>query len=305
VRPSGAGGCVAAGTLNRVSVSVEIGLLFALTTAVTGIVGFLLKHRGAVTAPEVDFRRPVHSSLALFAAPAYALGVLVAMAGWGFHVAALSLAPISLVQSVIAGGLVLLTVIAERAFGQRVTRREWTGVALTALGLAVLAATLEHGAGREAHSHYHPGTLAVYLGALSVAAIIPWALAARTNRPGLTFAVSAGFMWGASDVAIKAQSGRIGDGVVAVLIHPLAVTILLLSLVGLLVSARSLQIGPAVPVIALTSAAANVVTIVAGPVVFGEPMPSDPAGLVLRVGAFALVVGAAALTPPPALRTAA
>ncbi|MCW3067185.1 MAG: hypothetical protein JWN32_4357, partial [Solirubrobacterales bacterium] len=226
------------------------------------------------------------------------------MGGWGFHVAALALAPISLVQSVIAGGLVLLTVIADRAFGQRVTRREWTGVALTALGLAILAATLEHGAGRGAHSHYHARTLVLYLGALSLASILPWALATRTRRPGLTLALSAGFMWGASDVAIKALSGRIGDGAVAVLIHPLAVIILVLSLVGLLVSARSLQIGPAVPVIAFTSAAVNVVTILAGPVVFGEPMPTDPGGVIVRVSAFALVIGAAALTPPPALRTA-
>ena len=59
--------------------------------------------------------------------------------------AALALAPISLVQSVIAGGLVLLTVVADRLFGFAVTRREWIGVALTAAGLAFLAATLgEH-----------------------------------------------------------------------------------------------------------------------------------------------------------------
>ena len=53
------------------------------------------------------------------------------------------------------------------------------------------------------------------------------------------------------------------------------------------------------PVIAVTSAAANITTIAAGPIVFGEPLPDDPLGLVVRLGAFALVITAAALTPPP------
>src|SRR3954462_1411477 len=133
--------------------SVQLGLLLALATALASVVGFLLKHRGAVDAPAVEWRRPVSSSLALFRSPAYSVGIAVATASWGLHVAALSLAPISLVQSVIAGGLVLLTVTADRLFAQHVTRREWIGVALAGLGLAFLAATLE-GAGRDAHSSY-------------------------------------------------------------------------------------------------------------------------------------------------------
>jgi hypothetical protein len=51
--------------------------------------------------------------------------------------------------------------------------------------------------------------------------------------------------------------------------------------------------------IALTSAAANLTTIAAGPIVFREPLPPGGAALTLRLVAFALVVVAAALTPPP------
>ena len=91
---------------------------------------------------------------------------------------ALTLAPISLVQSVIAGGLVLLTVVANRLFGIEVTRRERVGVALMAAGLAFLAATLD-GDARSAHSHYDPSTLAAYVGCLGIAGL---ALAAGSRR---------------------------------------------------------------------------------------------------------------------------
>src|SRR5205085_1191451 len=219
-------------------------------------------------------------------------------ASWGLHVGALSLAPISLVQSVIAGGLVLLTVVADRVFGLTVTRREWIGVALTAAGLATLAATL-HGTGDSAHNDWEASRLALDVGLGTVAGLILVPIAGRhVQREGVLLAVSAGLLWGASDVTIKALSGRLDDLGAGVLFHPLAVAIALLSLAGLLVSARSLQIGPPVPVIAATSATANVFTIAAGPLVFQEPLPDDAFGLVLRILAFAVVVFAAALTSP-------
>jgi hypothetical protein len=282
-----------------VSFSVQLGLLLALACAFTSILGFLYKHRGSVEAPAVEFSRPVSSSLALFRSPWYTLGIVVATASWGLHVSALALAPISLVQTTIAGGLVLLTVIADRLFAHEVTRREWIGVALTAAGLAFLAATMGS-TGKEAHSDYEAATLAVYAGAaVAIGAILAVSAARGHRRAGSMLAVSAGLLWGASDVTIKALSSVLDDRGIGVLLHPLAAVILLLSLLGLLVSARSLQLGGAVAVIAVTSAAANIITIASGPIVFGEPMPDDALGLGVRLLAFALVIGAAALTPPP------
>ena len=280
------------------SFGVQLGLLLALATALASVVGFLYKHRGAVESPPVEARRPVSTSLALFRSRWYTIGILIATASWGLHVAALALAPISLVQSVIAGGLVLLTVVADRLFGLHVTRREWIGVALTAAGLATLAATL-HGTGDSAHGDWEALRLAVDVGIGTVAGLLLVPLAGRhAQREGVLLAVSAGLLWGASDVTIKALSGRLGDLGAGVLIHPLAPVIALLSLAGLLVSARSLQIGPPVPVIAATSATANVFTIAAGPIVFQEPLPDDALGLALRILAFGVVVFAAALTSP-------
>jgi hypothetical protein len=279
------------------SLSVQVGLLLAVATALTSIVGFLYKHRGAVRAPAVDFRRPVRSSLVLFGSGWYMLGIVVSMGSWGFHVGALALAPISLVQSVIAGGLVLLTVIADRMFGLTVTRREWIGVALAATGLAFLAATLD-GAGSEAHSDYTALTIAIYVGVAAGAGLTVAAFAGGRHHAGVLYGAAAGLLWGASDIAIKGASDSLGDGL-AVLFHPLVAVIVAASLIGLLVSAKSLQVGEAVPVIAMTAVAANTITIASGPIVFGDPMPEDPLALSARLLAFALVISAAALTPAP------
>ena len=202
-------------------------------------------------------------------------------------------------QSVIAGGLVLLTVTADRLFAHQVTRREWIGVALAATGLAFLAATLD-GAGDAAHSDYETERLIVYLLAVIAVAVAVSALAAGNLREGVVYGAAAGLFWAASDTAIKALSDELGEaGAAAILLSPLAAVIALCSIAGLVVSARSLQVGKPVPVIAVTSVAANALTIAAGPLVFAEPFPDQPLGVILRLSAFALVIVAVALTPAP------
>ena len=124
-------------------------------------------------------------------------------------------------------------------------------------------------------------------------------MAALFSRRANALAVAAGLEWAASDTSIKALSSHVGALGAGVLVQPLALVIFLASMVGLLISARSLQLGDAVPMIALTSAAANLTTIAAGSVVFNEPLPAGQVTLVVRLLAFALVVLAAALTPPP------
>jgi uncharacterized membrane protein len=287
-----------------VSPSVALGLLLALCCSVVALLGFLFKQRGAVNAPAVQWRHPVRSTGALFANRWWTLGIIVATAAWVFHVAALSLAPISLVQSVIAGGLVLLTPLASRVFKLAVTRRDWIGVAITAAGLALLAATLGN-SGESAHRSFTALTLWLYVGILTIAALTACtAVLNDARRAGPVLALSAGLLWGASDVTIKAASGDLIDRWLLALLTPEAAVITILSLVGLVVSARSLQLGPAVAVIAITSAAANVVTIAAGPIVFSEPLPDGTLSLVTRLVGFTAVIVGAILTPGPEVEEA-
>ena len=122
--------------------TVQLGILLALACALATNLGFLLKHRGACAAPDVDWRHPLRSGIALFRSRWFAIGMSSRSSPGSSTWRAMALAPLSLVQAVISGGLVFLTVFAERFFGFKVGRRQWVGVGLTALGLSLLAVTL-------------------------------------------------------------------------------------------------------------------------------------------------------------------
>ena len=106
----------------------SFGIPLALACALATNIGFLFKYRGACAAPPVDMRRPLRTARSLFGSRLFTIGMVIASSAWVFHVAALSVAPMSLVQSVLAGGMVLLAVMAERLFGMRIGRRQWIGL---------------------------------------------------------------------------------------------------------------------------------------------------------------------------------
>jgi drug/metabolite transporter (DMT)-like permease len=279
--------------------TLQVGILLALLCAFATNVGFLLKHRGACAAPDVSLRHPVRSAVGLFRSNWFAAGMMVATGAWGFHVAALALAPLSVVQAVIAGGLVFLTVLAERFFGCTVGTRQWAGVGLTALGLVLLAASLPHGAGD--HAGYSVAGMIAFesaLLALGTFLVLSPQLGSHEHH-GVMLGTAAGILFGVSDVAIKALTTSVGEGGALGLLSPWLATCVLASVIAFYASARGLQKGEAVPVITLTSAAANVSAISGGILVFGDPMPSDPRGVVIQSVAFLLVIFAAALTPAP------
>ena len=260
--------------------------------------GFLLKHRGACAAPDVSIKHPVASAVGLFRSKWFAVGMLVALIAWVFHVAALAMAPLSIVQAVIAGGLVFLTVLAERYFGCSVGRRQWAGVGLTALGLVLLAVTLPHHGGHSGYSVFGMVAFESALLALGTFLVLSKKLDSHEHH-GVMLGTAAGMLFGVSDVAIKAMTTSLGTGGTIGMLAPWLITCVAASVIAFYASARGLQKGEAVPVITLTSAAANVTAISGGILVFGDPMPGDTVGIVLQSFAFVLVIVAAALTPAP------
>ena len=91
----------------------ELGIIFAVASALAANVAVLCKHRGATNAPTVRFTHPLRSAVALFRSKWWLIGFAVAAVAWGFHVLAMALAPLSMVQVVTAGGLALLALPAQ------------------------------------------------------------------------------------------------------------------------------------------------------------------------------------------------
>jgi hypothetical protein len=287
--------------------TLPLGILLALLCALATNLGFLYKHRGACAAAAVDVRRPITSARALFASRWFAIGMIVAVGAWGLHVAALAAAPMSVVQAVLAGGVVLLAVMAERMFGFSVGPRQWAGLSMTAVGLILLGVTAPavHGA----HSTFSTAAMvsveAGLLGA-GVLLIMGPRIGAPGHHHGVMLGAAAGLLFGVSDISIKAMTGLLGtDGVLGVVLSPWLFVCLAASVAAFYASARGLQDGEAVPVIAITGSAANVSGILGGILVFGDPLPGDALGIVLQALAFALVIIAAWLTPAPVRAAAA
>src|ERR1700710_2356513 len=119
--------------------SLYLGILLALLCAFASNLAFLYKHRGCSTACTVDIRHPLRTARSLWSQRWFAIGMGVGLVAWLQHVAAISLAPLSVVQAVLSGGLVLLAVMADRLFGFSIGPRQWWGLPLAFLGLLHLA----------------------------------------------------------------------------------------------------------------------------------------------------------------------
>jgi drug/metabolite transporter (DMT)-like permease len=278
---------------------VILGLILALASAAATNLGFLFKHRGAVLAPPIEVRHLLRSAAGLFHSRWFLVGWGVAILAWGLHVGALSLAPLSIVQAVLSGGLVFLAVFAERFFGFQLGRRQWVGVTITAAGLFVIGLT---GGGANDPERASLAALIAVEGAIfGVGAALVRISTRRHVLPraeGLLLGAAAGALFGVSDVAIKWLT-QAAPGPLLGLLSPWTLTAMIAGVIAFFASARSLQIGEGVEVIAVTSVAANLAAIIGGILVFHEPIGSGPLGIGARFVAFCLVIAGAALMPAP------
>jgi uncharacterized membrane protein len=281
--------------------SLDLGILLALACAFVANLAFFYKYRGANEVPKVQVLHPFRSARSLYSSKWFTLGMLTATASWGLHVGALSLAPMSVVQVSLAAGVVFIAVMAERMFGFEVGRRQWVGLTLTAAGLVLLGLTLPamHGA----HSHFSDAAMISFeagLFGLGGLLLMGPRMGGPVEHHGVMLGAAAGILFGVSDTAIKALTGITGaHGLLGLALSPWLAVAVAASIVAFYASARGLQDGEAVPVIAVTGTAANIAGIAGGIVVFGDPMAASPIGVVLQGLAFVLVVVASAMMPAP------
>jgi drug/metabolite transporter (DMT)-like permease len=275
---------------------VIAGLALAAGCAMAGSLAILLKQRGAAAAPVIRARHPVNSVTGLFGSKWWTVGWLIAFGAWLLHVGALSLAPLSTVQAVISGGLVFMAIIAQRFFGFGLGRRQRTGLLFTAIGLAVLGLTAAPAAPHRASA----ATLIAVQGTVVVLSGVLIAVSSRLEpadlRKGIVLGIAAGALFGTSDIAIKHLAHpALTDPML--LVNPWTLSALTAMIVAFYASARSLQLGPAISVIAFTSLTGNIVSLLGAILIFHDPIGHTAPQITARIGAFCLVILGAALLP--------
>lgn len=282
---------------------MQVGIALALLAALMTNLASLLKHRGCHKAEPIRIRQPLRSARALAGSRWFAAGWGLAAIAWLIHVAALSMAPLSIVQAVLAGGAVTLAVISQRVFGDPVERQQWLALLLGGAGLALLALTLPQLRG--SHSEFSVGAILGFEGGLALLAS-GLALGHRSPRlaarRGVLLAVLAGTLIALAGIAIKGLLGA-GEVSIVVIVPWIALTVLCGALAQYTVVA-ALQGGQAVETIGLIGLVANATQIAGGVLVFGDPLAANPLGIALQVSAFGMVCASALLLPSRGARLA-
>jgi hypothetical protein len=262
--------------------TLAAGLLLALLAAMALNVSYFVQHGATNAMVSLSVRHPLTSARLLVTNRQWMLGYGAGWIGWGLYIAALSLAPLSLVQSVSAGGVGVLAILAHR-LGTPLTRQEWIGTGVAVGGLALLGLSLTSDVSATAPVHRMTLVVVIAVGAGLAGGLV---LLSRRLRPGALLGCAAGLLFGVGDLATK---GAV-DGLGVLFVPVLAVCTAL----GFVTLQLAFQRGRVLETGGASTLVNNLIPIVGGVVVFHEPIPSGLAG-VARVLSFAAVVVGAVL----------
>jgi hypothetical protein len=265
--------------------SAETSLAVALALASTTLtnVAYLREHDAVAALPELSARHPLRSGRHLLTDRSWLSGFALESTGFTLYVLALAFAPLTLVQSLAAGGIGVLALVSARMSGHALPRHEVVGVAVSVLGLVALAVSLAGGSGEGNGG----GTLDIelWLAATAAAAVAAVAIGRRVGAIAVSEGIAGGLFFSIGDISVKVATAggeRAAFGITVVLGYGLGTALLQLGY----------QHGGALTVAGLATLLTNALPIAAGTVVLGEPVPTGALGA-LRVLAFvAVTVGA-------------
>jgi hypothetical protein len=271
--------------------SIQTAIALVLALAATGLtnVAYLREHDAAAALPTLSLRRPLHSIEALLTDRSWLLGFALESGGFALYVAALALAPLTLVQSVSAGGIGILAYASARLSRRGLGRYELAGVLLSMLGLLALAVSLAGGSGEGAGGS--TAKILLWLAATAGAAAVVLALGRRFGAFAVAEGIAGGLFFSIGDISVKVAtqgSARAAFAIGVIVGYSLGTAFLQLGY----------QKGGALTVAGLATLLTNALPIAAGNVVLGEPVPSGVFGG-LRIVAFATVTLGAILLARP------
>jgi hypothetical protein len=216
---------------------------------------------------------------------ATALGLL----GWPFEIAALLLAPLTVVQPCLASGLVLLLWLGTTRLGEKPGRREFLAVAAIVAGIGGVA----WAAPDRSTDHAGAGAIALALILVALPVLAPYALRGKLSRQprrlGLIATVAAGCGYAWTAIASKLLTDELAAGTAAVAALWLATAAASESL-ALLSEMSALQRRPATHVAPTMFAVQVLLPVLLAPLIFNESWAETPSGGVALVAFMALAV---------------
>jgi len=269
-----------------VSSGTLAGLLLAFASAVVINLAYLREHQAAVGLPALSLRHPLHSARLLLGDRPWLIGFAMESSGFLLYVAALALAPLSLVQSIAAGGIGVLAFASAHMARRQLTRVELAGVLLSVLGLAALAVSLVGGKAKEGGGELGP--ILLWLGVTAAVAVVLVIVGRRHWGAAVANGVAGGLFFSIGDISTKltTQGGARSAFVVLLLVGYAAGTALL---------QIGYQAGAALTVAGLATLVTNALPIAAGTVVLAEPLPGGILGAIRLIAFVAVVSGAVLL----------
>src|SRR3954469_16924418 len=277
---------------------LALGFALALGAACCYEAGYALQALEARRAPPERALRP--SLIAyLISRPVWVGATALSLLGWPLQIAALSQAPLTLVQPTLALGLLLLLALGVRVLGERVGRREVLAVLLIIGSVAVFA----WAAPRETGEVERGAGLVAALAILIVVALAPYGigLVRRSASSMLLLVASAGAADGLAAFVAKIVAQDASDGaLVGVALWAALVAVVVI--IGLISESTALQRFAATRVAPTVLVMQIVIPVVLAPLVGGEGWSDTPlGGAVLAAALVAIAVGAALLASSPAV----
>lgn len=271
------------------------GAAVAVCSAILYIAGYVLEKQALTELPPVP-PHPVELLRAAGASRRWRTGFVVMLVALGLQVVALTLAPVSVVQPILAGGLIALAAAGSRVLGERLSGRHKAALALVLSAVILIAASARGGGGL---SERVPAGRFLLVAALVGAAAVLTAGSARRQRSGglAAVAVGAGLLYGLGAVAEKAVATRlVGHGLLGGAWSALGTAypwlFLAVTLAGMVLFQTGLQAHPASLMASLTNVVSTACALAGASVIFGEALLPPGWWALPRVAGLAAVIAA-------------
>lgn len=223
---------------------------------------------------------------------AWVKATALSVVGGGVYAVAIAMAPVSIVQPILASGVVLLTYLAIKNLGERPRTSDYYAIGMTVLGVALIGVSLAEGIPKTVK--HDPVELWVFAGVVALVAVV-MPLLMRHERQAAGLGIAVGLLFGLAAVFGRLllvdwtnQWGAKGIAVVmsSVFVIPWAATFI----AGFIMMQAALQRGMAVVVVPLLSGLSQVVPILVGMIALNEPFPHNAVLSALRVMGFSLIL---------------